>query len=397
MNNNYDSYDDNSLVNLFNKTKVNDLNRIYIYIELTKRNRLDLLDNHSRFKFNNEFICTKFKLGCFGQRGMIKDIGNKVHFFFFLFTVLFLFLLKYNFLDESLFFYSIPLSFFAFFHDFVSSNYIILTNKKLYLCKKIFFLITIRAKSFSLNNIKLFNNLDGLGHFFLYYISISINLYIFTNNNQYNQILCFSYYKNIYIFHEWLKILFKDKFNCYLFSEKFINLNLINYNVKDYNVKDYNIYDFYNIIKDLPDTILLSLGKNNIQKVSFLLLYNYLKYQIDKVPIKKVSIIYKFPFLLKDEIVIFIYKPVFLEQFRKNCLIITNFRVIKCITSDKINFNCLNYYMLSDKKLVFTMHQIGIDVIYKSNVIYMMHWRYINIPIDDLLKMLRESSNNHHE
>ncbi|MDR2140735.1 MAG: hypothetical protein LBR11_02935 [Deltaproteobacteria bacterium] len=223
MNRDYSFYDDNSLIDLWNKTKLNDLNRIYIYVELVKRNKIDLLNIKALFKFHNEFICTKFKLGCFGQRGIIRDIGNKVHFFLFLGTFFFVFLFVNNFLGKNFFYYISFFLFLTFFHDLILSNYIILTSKKIYVCKKILFLFPIWSKSFSLDNITLYNNLDAIGYFFLNFLSISCNLFIFINNKKYDQILYFSYYKNVYIFHKWLDILFKARSKCYLFSENFIN------------------------------------------------------------------------------------------------------------------------------------------------------------------------------
>jgi hypothetical protein len=383
MNNDYNFYSDNSLIDLWNKTSLNDLNRIYIYIELAKRNKIYLLNTN----LHNELICTKFKLGCFGQRGMIKDIGNKVHLFLFIFTMIFFLLLKYNFLDKNLFFYTIPLSFLLFFHDLISSNYIILTNKNLYVYKKILFFIPIPIKTFSLNNIILYNNLDAIGYFFFNYLSISCNLIIFINPIKYEQILYFSYYKNIYIFHEWLKILLKNNSTCYLFSENFIN-NALRLNLINSQIRDYNIYDFYNVIKNLSDSIILNIGKNNIQKLSFFMLYNYLKYKIENIDIKKISIKYKFDFLLKNEYIVFIYKPVFFEGFNKKYLIITNYRVIQSIKIDSFNFTCANYYMLTDKKLSFKIHTHDIDIIYNLNKTYTLYWRQINVPIVDLLKFL---------
>jgi hypothetical protein len=387
MSNIFNTYTDADLINLWNNTPPNSSERLNIYKEFIKRNKLFLLDEQSNYKiYNNEYVCGKFKLGFLSLLGSSSSIGIIIQILFFsCFFLFFLFLyvisesqityfrfINKNFVDKSvisclIFIFLYMLNFFCF------KTYILVTNKSIIICKNFFHLINFNIRKITINKSFFTNKILGISDFFF----IRFMLIVFSKEcKKFYFFIRLSYAT---IFYEWIELLSESK--CY-----FLNISNFIKNNENNCFKYYNLVDYYSFTSKIHQDLILKACKNKFEYFNIYNLVNYLKCKTNNTQIELKYQEFKLNFLLDNEYIIFVFKITPFSLIKKNLLLITNFRII--IITQK-NFIYINSFYLSDKNLDLVPNIFGINILYKNKILDLILWKEINVPFLDFLDSVR--------
>ncbi|MDR2142002.1 MAG: hypothetical protein LBR11_09485 [Deltaproteobacteria bacterium] len=388
---NYSIFSDEELIELWYITPLNSLNRLKIYIEFSKRNKLELLN--SIFKNNgddNEFLCAKFKaniplMGCITDDYVFLIIGYLICFFgiFLLGTRLFYtFNLSYYEIISKIWVYTcvyiiVPILIIYFIANIFISSYLIVTNKNIYVYVKILFLIKFLHNKIKLNNIIITE--------FKYIILNYIRYYIrYFGDKDFAYIAYWTHYKYDKIIRQWLYILSVGKYKCYLYSPKFEYSD-----EKDdkliYNYKTFDIIDFFYVIEDVNFDVIFEAFKDKILFLNFINLILFLDCLINKKKFKTIIELSNKDYLLEDEGVI-----LKLPTVDNKYLLVTNLRLI--ILSKRYKY--LNSYDYEDKDLKLYSMTFQFALLYKREFVLAIPWRKINVPLLDLFSLFDKNAQN---
>jgi hypothetical protein len=391
--NKFDDYTDSELLNLWDKTKLNCLDRVYIYKELQKRNKLSLLDRFSLSKNNlSYFICARFKQGYLNQGGISSKIGTTWYVFFLVSIVLFSCITKsyYSYcislscinedLSEKLLYFSfILLILFLFFLDLFMSSFILVTNKSIIFYRRFFLKFNLTIKEVLLSDISIINNI-----YHVFYLpfgnelsSTIIKFELFLFGKIFSKLSYILRCNLAFIFDEWIRALSTTN-NCKCFMVSLDNFFSF---MEDTAYKKYNfnsIEDYYCALKDTPKFMLFELIEFNN---NFIYFFNYL----NLLPIDQSDIVNKYSFLHNNELIVSIFPNKSGIGHCKSILLFTNERLIE-ITKNNIY---LMSYCFSDVKLKFITSPFGISIYYKKICRYFIYWFDINIPLLDYIKSRR--------
>jgi hypothetical protein len=389
----FTKYCDNELIKQWNKTRLNDVNRLYIYRELHKRNKIHLLEEFSQAKISNrEFICAKFKQGILFQGGLSSNIGISCQVAFIILAAVvgkIARLISENrfaeicFLNKDLaekvfivcgiIYCLIPLT------DLFVSSYILITNKSLIFYKRLFLIFNITFKKVNLSNISVINNIfhvfspplsGGLS-------SSIIRFELFLFDTRFSKTTYILKYKLAIIFDEWLRILsLINGYKCAMvsldcFSPSIADINFMN------SYRD-TIKDYYCALENVPKDVLLKFSFYNYNCMYFISYLNILA-------IDNNYILGKFGFLNDNELIVSILPNKSGFGRCKSLLILTNIRLIE---TNKKNVY-LKSYRLSDKSLEFLASSFMITIRYNRIVKYTVSWSDICIPLFDYVKSRR--------
>jgi hypothetical protein len=392
--NDYSNCNDNILLDLWNKLLLNDIERIYIYKEFVKRNKLDLLARFSKVNKKGEYLCAKFSTGIPLFSRVASKTGNLIILLSLFSLILFNTLINngftFNGLIDSAFkdlftkYHIIFCMAVLFIPHIFASSCIKITNKNIYFIYYLFFVVNLTFKKIrfdSIDSITNSINFIKVNPFYFKQVCSLESFYfnydlIFIVNNKYISIKYWILHKYDKIFQYWIFVFVKNKHKCFFCSTNFIQLE-----VKDKReanqVNVCGIFDFYEATKDLSLEVISKIFKDKFLFYNFTNLIIYLQCILNHLNFADKAKLFYFNFLSQNEYIIFIlYAQKYINY---DLIIVTNLRLIH--TNKKFLFK--NSYFYYDKNLKLQPGETGISVIYRNNLISTITWSKINIPLVD--------------
>jgi hypothetical protein len=403
IDNKFDYCSDNELLDLWSKSKLNSLTRLFIFKELNKRNKLYLLEQLPNHKsYYNELIYAKFKQGYLIFGGISSQKGIFLYLCCVFFLSASLYLIKYLFPDcvnhsncvnANIYIISLLVLLFLMitlilFFDLYMTSYILITNKSIIFYKRLFLFFNVTLYKIEFNNKTSlissiewdfplpfplsFNNKSSS-------IIIRCRLYLF--DDVYKN---FNYTLNcnlMAIYNEWIRILsVKNNFKIYIPSLDGLFALATDHNPID---DSSDFINYLNILRDIKKSHLIEYS-NKFKNLLYLSNYLHLTYDAITNDVKY----NKGRALAGAEPVALIFPNKSLSGFTKSTLLFTNKRLIEV---DKNITKIISSYLLLDIKLSFKTVIFGVAIYYNNIFKFLIYRNHINVPLLDFVQFLRSN------
>jgi hypothetical protein len=294
----FDKFSNDQLLNLWNNLEYTDVERYFLYKQMTSRNIIHLIKNQSKgsYKVNeDEIIYTIFEQGFLSSGGCITITDFLIYILPLIIIIACRVLIKINIIPSIIFnidmltncnFLLVLFSILMLTNSFFQ-RFIILTNKSIGTYTVLFRAIKFNFKKISIDqNNQAFTKLSFYmvnGHKIIYsnlLKSIYIIFDIFFLNSNHISFRCMLNSYKLLLLQEWLQLIFNNKLNnIYLFNVvHLINFSL-NYDITYTSSYSLNsLYDFFKIIDKISDSQLINYDKsNNLVSIKNLLALKYNK------------------------------------------------------------------------------------------------------------------------